>query len=83
MIAMINHNGNMARFSVDHDIALEKVDYRIYCQGRTIHFSDFTMAARAYKRLVRVIEEGCNALDVVKRLVSAAEMFGLKVEGVA
>ena len=80
MIAMTTKNGMCVRLSADFHIDTETVEYKVYCAGTRFIFPDFAPAARVYKELSRLIEDGMKLNDRVIRLTSAARLMGYTVE---
>lgn len=80
MIAMTTKNGKTVRLDADYHIDTGMAEYKVYCAGTRFIFPDFAPAARVYKDLSRIIEDGGKPNDRVIRLTTAARLMGYKVE---
>ena len=80
MIATTTKNGRCVRLSADFQIDTETVEYKVYCTGIEFIFPDFAPAARIYKDLSRIIEDGRKPDDRVIHLATSARLMGYKVD---
>jgi hypothetical protein len=82
MIATTTKNGQMVRLSAEFHIDTGTLEYTVYCKGKTFCFEDFAPAARIYKDLSRLIEDGLDLKARLGHLVNGARLLGFTVKEV-
>lgn len=81
MIAKTSKNGQMVRLSADYHLDTEKAYYTVWCNGVELEFDMFAPAARTYKDLSRLIEDGINIVGCLNSHIRAARLLGYNVRG--
>lgn len=83
MIAATSKNGKSVRLNASYFLDTERAYYEVSCSGTRFEFNAFGPAARVYKKLSEVIEDGGDVEARLKTLVNGARVLGFTVKEVA
>ena len=81
MIATTSKNGKTVRLDAEYHIDIAKAYYTVWCEGVELEFDMFAPAARVYKDLSLLIEDGMDFTARLKGHIRAARLLGYKVSG--